>query len=89
MSTGVFGEDVLKEMCVKLGGLTIQNVRQVDNSISLLCHSVSAGVGRTGTFLALDYLLDQAKAEQLVDILFCVNLLRERRIKMVQTLVCI
>ncbi|ELU04626.1 hypothetical protein CAPTEDRAFT_173573 [Capitella teleta] len=45
----------------------------------------SAGVGRTGTFLALDFLLDQAKAEQQVDIYGCVRKMRKKRVNMVQT----
>ncbi len=47
----------------------------------------SAGVGRTGIFIALDYLLDQAKAEGIIDVLGCVNHLRENRVNMVQTVV--
>ena len=45
----------------------------------------SAGVGRSGTFIALDYLLDQAKAEGQVDVLGCVYKLRNCRVNMVQT----
>ncbi|XP_065517896.1 receptor-type tyrosine-protein phosphatase kappa-like isoform X1 [Lathamus discolor] len=45
----------------------------------------SAGIGRTGTFIALDFLLKMGKAEGKVDVFHCVQRLREQRIGMVQT----
>ncbi|XP_046337951.2 receptor-type tyrosine-protein phosphatase mu-like isoform X2 [Haliotis rufescens] len=45
----------------------------------------SAGIGRTGTFIALHYLLSQAKADDIVDVFGCVSHLREQRMEMVQT----
>ncbi|XP_071799173.1 receptor-type tyrosine-protein phosphatase T-like [Asterias amurensis] len=45
----------------------------------------SAGVGRTGTFITLDAMLDQAKKEGKIDVLKFVADMRDRRIKMVQT----
>ena len=47
----------------------------------------SAGVGRTGTFIALDIAMEQAKREGVVDIAGIVNRLRQQRMKMVQTIV--
>ncbi|KAK2168482.1 hypothetical protein LSH36_16g01010 [Paralvinella palmiformis] len=46
----------------------------------------SAGIGRTGTYIALDYLLEQADAEGIVDITTCVHLMRTQRTSLVQTL---
>ncbi|XP_035699666.1 receptor-type tyrosine-protein phosphatase mu-like [Branchiostoma floridae] len=45
----------------------------------------SAGVGRTGTFIMLDMMMEMFKDEEQVDIFNNVNQLREQRINMVQT----
>jgi len=45
----------------------------------------SAGIGRTGTFIALDYLMDQAAITGHVDVLECVETLRRQRVYMGQT----
>ena len=45
----------------------------------------SAGVGRTGTYIALDYLLDQAAGENVVDMFECTKEMRARRPCMIQT----
>nr|XP_034311973.1 uncharacterized protein LOC105322541 isoform X3 [Crassostrea gigas] len=46
----------------------------------------SAGIGRTGTFIALNYLVQQAKESGYVDVFECVETLRRQRLNMVQTL---
>ena len=48
----------------------------------------SAGVGRTGTFIAVDMAMEQAENEGKVDIAGIVTRLRQQRMKMVQTDVC-
>ncbi len=50
-----------------------------------LCYS--AGVGRTGTFIALDSLMSQAEKEKHVNVFACVTKMRENRMNMVQTVV--
>ena len=64
--------------------------RSVQHSSSLSPYShvfCSAGVGRTGTFIAMDHLLEQAKKQNGIDVYACVKSLRESRMHMVQSLV--
>ena len=48
-------------------------------------YTCSAGVGRTGTFICIDIVLEQVKKENKVDIAGTINKLRHQRMKMVQT----
>lgn len=56
---------------------------RVSNVLS--AHSCSAGVGRTGTFIALDRLLQHIREHEFVDILGLVSEMRSYRMSMVQT----
>ena len=48
----------------------------------------SAGVGRTGTFITIDHVLEQIEKEGMVDIPGVIQKIRDQRMKMVQTAVC-
>jgi protein tyrosine phosphatase len=48
----------------------------------------SAGVGRTGTYIAIDILTKEGEAEGAIDIPGCVLNMRQNRPNMVQTEVC-
>lgn len=59
---------------------------------SVVCNDYycySAGAGRTGTFIAIDYLLEQEKVELDVDIHSCLKQMRDQRSTMIQNFVCI
>ncbi|XP_070192180.1 receptor-type tyrosine-protein phosphatase epsilon-like [Littorina saxatilis] len=57
--------------------------RQQQPSSSLVVHC-SAGVGRTGTFIGLDILMDQLQQQQHIDICKVVNDMRNDRCNMIQ-----
>ena len=61
---------------------------QTQITVKHKCVYFSAGVGRTGTFIAIDCVLDQVKKERIVDIAGTIIHLRSQRMKMVQSLVC-
>jgi len=52
-----------------------------------LCLGFSAGIGRTGTYIALDTLTMEGEAEGAVEIPGCIINMRQNRINMVQTAV--
>ena len=51
----------------------------------ILSPSCSAGVGRTGTFIVIDHILEQVEKEKLVDIPGAITMISQRRMKMVKT----
>ena len=61
----------------------VKALNQPENS-PIVCHC-SAGIGRTGAFIAIDYMLDRLRNENTVDIFECVTSLRAQRFYMVQT----
>ena len=65
----------------------VQKVHDKDKGVPLLVHC-SAGVGRTGTFIALDTLLDRMRSETSISVLEVVRDMRSKSVLMVQTLVC-
>ncbi|KAL5486501.1 hypothetical protein EMCRGX_G018989 [Ephydatia muelleri] len=63
----------------------VQKVHDKSKGVPLLVHC-STGVGRTGTFIALDTLLDTMRSETSISVFEVVKDMRRRRVLMVQTL---
>ena len=59
----------------------------VDHAQPVLVHC-SAGIGRSGTFITLDMMMQQMKDKATLGVCRCVRYLRTQRMKMVQTRVC-
>lgn len=57
----------------------------IDNDVLYPCLCFSAGVGRTGTFIALDRLMQHIREHEFADILGMVSEMRSHRLSMVQT----
>jgi len=64
----------------------VSEICNVDADNSVL-NVLSAGAGRTGTFIALSNILERVKAEGLLDVFQTVKSLRMQRPHMVQTVV--
>ncbi|XP_046562129.1 receptor-type tyrosine-protein phosphatase T-like [Haliotis rubra] len=60
-------------------------VKQGDMGRGPMVVHCSAGVGRTGAFLSLDYLMDEAESNNRVNVNMCVGKMRQNRMNMVQT----
>lgn len=56
----------------------------IQSVICFVC-PCSAGVGRTGTFIVIDAMIDMTHAEQKVDVFGFVSKIREQRSQLVQT----
>ena len=66
----------------------IKDWRSNFQGFTVLTCFFSAGVGRSGTFVVLDTLLQRIKTQDTVDIFGAVSELRKDRVWMVQTEVC-
>ncbi|XP_068930671.1 receptor-type tyrosine-protein phosphatase V-like [Petaurus breviceps papuanus] len=71
---------------VKFAELVQKQIQAAPRLVPTLVHC-SAGVGRTGTFVALLRLLRQLREEHMVDVFYVVYALRQSRPLMIQTLV--
>ncbi|XP_067685404.1 receptor-type tyrosine-protein phosphatase epsilon-like [Haliotis asinina] len=60
-------------------------VKQGDKQRGPMMVHCSAGVGRTGAFIALDCLMDEAESKHSINVYMCVGKMRLNRMNMVQT----
>ena len=86
-----FHRRVLREHKPKKGPIMVhcrsEHTHAYTHSLSLSFNISSAGVGRTGTFITIDHVLEQVGKEGVVDIPGVINNIRHQRMKLVQTVV--
>ena len=58
---------------------------RIKNKKKSLLLFFSAGIGRSGTYISVDYLLQQARVEGQIDLLHFSQLMRSFRVNMIQT----
>lgn len=73
-------EDV--DTLLEFRNIVINDIAPEEGPIVVHC---SAGIGRTGTFIALDYLLKEVMAKDSIDVINCVSKLRQQRAFSIQT----
>ncbi len=73
--------------------LYIARMKRINKNVIYLIMKIifffRAGVGRTGTYIAIDAMIDKIKQERKVDIYNFVLQMRRERHLMVQTVVCL
>ena len=62
----------------------VQKSHNKDKAIPLVVHC-SAGVGRTGTFIMLDSMMDRLRSEDSINVYEFLHQMRDQRMHMVQT----
>ena len=75
------------QYCIKLCRATGLFFSTAYGYIKVTFNHSSAGIGWTGTYIALDYLLDEGEEQDWVDVPDCLHKLRHARINMVENLV--
>lgn len=63
----------------------LDDTTTMSKGMYIVMECCSAGVGRSGTFIAIDYLLEQAEAESQVHVFNLIQMMRNQRVSMVQT----
>nr|XP_022311522.1 receptor-type tyrosine-protein phosphatase epsilon-like isoform X5 [Crassostrea virginica] len=62
----------------------LHKVKQLEDNSPILVHC-SAGCGRSGSFIAVHYLYEEAEKERKINFFNCVKSMRQERVNMVQT----